>query len=219
MITRAQLLRVTRTLLLACVLIVAALGVLAIRTLVTGEEALDEAERAFDRGDLRESVRQARRAASAYLPFAPHVDSAYQRLVVIARGAEAAGRPHVAAFAWNALRSAALETSAPGLFPRPELEQANRSLARLASRLEKSRAAPDPKAESDLLTSLERPPRATAPPVGALAAGLLLVVAGLFWGGIFGVTAEGRLVARQALLALGLIVVGAACWTLAVYRT
>jgi HAMP domain-containing protein len=218
MIGRALLLRAARMLVLALVLVLAALGTLSLRALIVGQNALEQAEQAFDRGDLRESVRQARRAAGSYVPFAPHVDAAYQRLIVIARGAEAFGQRHVAAFAWNAVRAAAIEGSAVGVAPRPELEQANKSLARIASRLDAPGASSDPKAERHLLTTLERPGRFSTPSMAALAAGLLLVLLGLCWVGLFGITSEGVFVTRRALVGFGFVIVGAACWTLTVYQ-
>ena len=115
------------------------LSVLATRAVLSGRAALEEAEQAFDRGELRESVRKARAAAGYFVPYAPHVDAAYARLVVIARGAETAGDLHLAAFAWNAVRAAAVESAAPG-FSRPELSLSSRNLARLATRMSSAHA-------------------------------------------------------------------------------
>jgi hypothetical protein len=203
---------------LGLALLLGALGVLAARTLFSGRAALAEAEHAFDRGDLRESVRQARSAAAYFVPFAPHVDAAYGRLVVIARGAEAAGNWHLAAFAWNAVRAAAVESTAPG-FSRPELELSNRNLARLAARLGSARVGGDEAArERDLLRTLERPQSSSQWGLVFLAAGFGLLVLGLSWIGWRGLRPDGQIWRRHLLLGAALVVIGAACWTLAAYR-
>jgi hypothetical protein len=199
-------------------LLLGGLGVLSTRTLLSGRGALTEAEQAFDRGELRESVRLARRAATYFVPFAPHVDAAYGRLVVIARGAEAGGDLHLAAFAWNAVRAAAVESAAPG-FSRPELELSNRNLARLAARLGSARAGDDDAArERDLLRNLERPASPNQWGLLFLASGLVLLILGLSWIGWRGLTREGQIVRHHLLTGALLVVIGAACWTLAAYR-
>lgn len=100
----ARLARSARWLALATAILLGALAVMSLRTMVAGRAALAASERAFDQGELRESVRLAGRAATLAVPGADHVELAYRRLVIIARGAEAAGRPHLAAFAWNTVR-------------------------------------------------------------------------------------------------------------------
>lgn len=206
-----------RKALLVIAFLVFGAGVVAGRTLLSGHTALEQAERAFDSGDLRESVRQARRAATFALPGAPHVDLAYRRLVVIARGAEASGRPHLAAFAWSSIRSAAIETAAPGWGVRPELELANRNLARLASRLGPG-GVEDPKLEREMLGTLERPPAQSPWGLALWGGGACLVALGLLWGGRRGLTREGGIVGRHLLIGALCVVIGAACWTLASYR-
>ncbi|HET9931471.1 MAG TPA: hypothetical protein VFQ35_12310 [Polyangiaceae bacterium] len=189
---------------------------MSLRTMVAGRAALAASERAFDQGELRESVRLAGRAATLAVPGADHVELAYRRLVIIARGAEAAGRPHLAAFAWNTVRGAAVESAAPGFGVRPELELANQNLARLASRLATDKD--DPASEREISKTLERPPGPSAEGLWLLAGGLVLLVAGLGCVGLLGFNRDGR--AQPAKLGWGLLVVllGAACWTLMAYR-
>ena len=52
--------------------------------------AMLESDAAFNAGEIRPATAHARRAATLYVPGAPHVDQAYARLFAIARGAEAA---------------------------------------------------------------------------------------------------------------------------------
>ena len=91
-----KLVRAARFAALAAAFVVAALAIMLARTALAGRAALSASERAFDQGELRESVRLAGRAATLSVPGADYVELAYRRLVVIARGAEAAGRPHLA---------------------------------------------------------------------------------------------------------------------------
>ena len=117
-------------------LLVAALGLglVTARAVEQGEALVQESDRAFDQGKVQEAAHHARRAAVHYAPGAPHLRAAYERLRAVAAGAEAAGDRDTARFAWNAIRSAVLETrhvSVP--FPE-ELAAANRALARLEVR-------------------------------------------------------------------------------------
>jgi hypothetical protein len=212
-----RLVRVGRLVALGLALGLLALAVMALRTAAAGREALAASERAFDAGELRESVRYAARAATLSVPSAGYVELAYRRLLVIARGAEAAGQPQLAAFAWDAVRGAAIESSAPGFGPRPELEQANQNLARLASQLANG-GKDDPAAERELLKTLERPAGPALDGLLLLGGGMLLLFVGLCVTGLGGLRADGRANARTLLAAALLVALGAACWTAAAYR-
>jgi hypothetical protein len=116
-------------------------ALVTLRTLSRGEAELTASDRAFDAGQLELAVRYARRAATAYVPGAAHVDAAYARLRAVAVGAERTRDVALAASAWRALRAAALE-SRHVFCPRArELEQADANLARLAG-LPAARSAP-----------------------------------------------------------------------------
>lgn len=208
--------RLARWFAFVAALVLAMLATMMVRTVVAGRAALAASERAFDQGELRESVRLAGQAATLSVPGADHVDLAYRRLVVIARGAEAAGRPHLAAFAWNTVRGAAVESRAPGFGTRPEFELANQNLARLASRLAADKD--DPTGEREIAKTLERPAGPSAEGLWLLGGGLVLLVAGLACVGLLGFGRDGR--AQPGKLGWGLVVVllGAACWTLMAYR-
>jgi hypothetical protein len=108
-------------------------AVATLRAHLDGRRELAASDAAFDANDLRQAIEHARRAASAYAPGAPHVQQGYVRLVAVARGAEATGRPELAILAYQAQRAAVLE-SASFFQPFPErLDEANRNLARLAA--------------------------------------------------------------------------------------
>ncbi|MGC4091349.1 MAG: hypothetical protein QM756_26415 [Polyangiaceae bacterium] len=213
----SQWVRRARSLLLVAALAVLALGVLALRTARSGQAALAESERAFDQGEVRESVRWAGRAATLSVPGADYVELAYRRLVIVARGAEAAGRLHLAAFAWNTVRGAAIDSATPGFGSRPELELANQNLARLASRLANG-GTDDPAAERELTRTLERPAGPSEEGLWLVALGTLFVLGGLLWSALRGLRGDGRADLKRLALGGLLLVLGAACWTAATYR-
>src|SRR5450432_3358945 len=104
---------------------------LTARVILEGESELSESDAAFDRGELGPSINHARRSATLYAPGAPHVQHAYERLIAIATGAEAAGQPKTAFLAWQAVRGAALESRHVWLPRAGELDRANQNLSRL----------------------------------------------------------------------------------------
>lgn len=195
-----------------------ALAVVSLRTALMGRAALARADAAFDRGDLEESVREARRAASLRMPGGAHVDAAYTRLLVIARGAEAVGRTDLSIAAWDATRAAALESETPWGDPRPELERANQNLARLRAHVATAERAPARTAplERELLRSLERPARPSGAQTALVALGFVLALVGFVWGAVQGIDRHGAVRKRQLLLGLLVALVGFACWTFAV---
>jgi len=199
-------------------LVIAGLGIASIRTAYLGAEAADSADAAFDRGELVESIRWARRAASLNVPGAEHVGRAYFRLEVIARGAEAAGEAQLSVAAWEAIRSAAIESRSPLSTERPELERANQNLARLRARLaaERQPGVRDDAAAHGLLTQLESRER-RAISAALLPIGFALSVAGLLWAAFRHQPDGGRRVSRHLLIGLLVTAIGVACWTLAVY--
>lgn len=217
--TRARFVSALRWALRLLAMSALVLLVFAGKTWLAGSAALADAERAFDRGELRESVRQARRAASLYVPFAPHVEAAYDRLLIIARGAEAQRQLRLAAFAWGAMRSAAIESDSPLLGARPQLELADRNLARIAARLGTTEeGADEAAAERAVARALARPASAPAGAFLLAAAGLALAALGLAICGFWGLAANGALLRRPLVTGASLVVIGVACWTLALYR-
>jgi hypothetical protein len=112
--------------------LLAASGLLAVRTVQRGEAELVASERAFDAGQVELALGHARRAAAAYVPGARHVDAAYERLRAIARGAELARDTELARVAWSAVRGAAWESQHIWQPRAAELREADAQLARLA---------------------------------------------------------------------------------------
>ena len=201
--------------LMLCVL---AAATLTARVVHDGQLEMAASDQAFDRGDVRSATVHARRAAVLYAPGAPHVTPAYERLIAIAVGAEAAGDADAARTAWRAVRGAALETRHIWIPHRAELQRANHSLARLQSQATVKPPGDPAKTIQRALEQLERDDAAPAVWVGTLMLGFLAAALGLGLAGWRGVTPEGRLTLTRAKLGLLLTLIGAACWTLAAWK-
>jgi len=92
----------------ACVTIL--LGVAAAEAWSSGARAMHESDALLALGKSRPAAVQARRAAESALPWSPYPALGYARLEAIAMAAEVEGRSEDAAFAWRAMRSAAMAT-------------------------------------------------------------------------------------------------------------
>lgn len=115
----------------ALALLLVSFALATLRTLSRGDAEMALSDRAFDQGQLELALRHARRAATAYVPGAEHVDAAYARLQALALGAERARDVALATSAWRAQRSAALESRHLWQPRRSELARADQNLARL----------------------------------------------------------------------------------------
>ena len=187
------------------------------RAVSDGEREIAQSDSAFDANDLHGAIQHARRAASAYVPGAPHVERGYARLLAIARGAEASGQPDVATQAYQAERAAVLE-SASLLQPFPErLEEANRNLARLAALEVAPEAERGATARKLFQAADQRDPQRL--PFGALlAAGLLLAAAGLAWFARSALAPAGQIHWLRGRWGALTFVVGMALWAAAAFH-
>jgi hypothetical protein len=197
-----------------------ALAALTGRAVIEGEQQMAESDRAFNAGDLRGATVHARRAAVMYAPGAPHVSRAFERLVAIAVGSEAAGNAELAELGWGAVRGAALETRHIWVPFDAELKRANANLARIGSTSESALVAQTSPEQlhEQAARALARDDAPRAIWVSALIAGFLLAVVGLGVTARFGVQKDGRFVIAEARLGLLLGVVGAALFAIAAWR-
>ncbi|HEY3237718.1 MAG TPA: hypothetical protein VGJ84_23560 [Polyangiaceae bacterium] len=195
------------------VLVTLTLGVLIARVVVDGQEQLRLSDAAFNRGDLRAALSHARGAAVAYVPGAVHVRVAFERLLAIARGAEASKDFAVAQAAWRAVRGAVLESRSLWPDHLQELERANRALAQLQPAETENLAGGRPRAEESALQGLKQDfsprPAWAAAAFSGFAIFAISVVVGV--ANAVNRTWVGRL--KMSLLP----VAGAICWALAVY--
>jgi hypothetical protein len=93
--------------------VAAVLGALAIRVVVEGRGALAEGDELLARGRTAEAIRAYESAARWYLPLALHVDTAYEKLRMIAEQgtrSSSALTPSSRLAAWRSIRSAARAT-------------------------------------------------------------------------------------------------------------
>jgi hypothetical protein len=206
-----------RALAWAATVVVLFAGIATLRAVLDGEREIAASDAAFAANDLHGALQHARRAASAYAPGAPHVERGYQRLLAVARGAEATGRPEIAMLAWQAERAAVLE-SASLWHPFPErLEEANRNLARLSAT--KTAAEAERTETAQRLFKLAQGQSSERTPWGALLAGGLLVAAlGLGWFAARALGPNGRIEWLRGRWGLLTFALGAALWAVAAFR-
>ncbi len=191
---------------------------LSARVILEGEAELSASNAAFDRGELEPSLDHARRSATLYAPGAPHVTRAYERLIAIAVGAESAGQAKVAFLAWQAVRSAALESRHVWLPRQSELDRANQNLARLEALARDANDADRPKTQAQALGRLSADDAPEPAWIAILGVGFLLALAGLGLTAFRGLDPGGKVSFARARWGLLLFAIGAACWTLAAYR-
>jgi hypothetical protein len=191
---------------------------LSARVILEGQSELSESDAAFDKGDLKPALEHARRSATLYAPGAPHVDRAYERLIAIALGAEAAGEPKTAFLAWQGVRSAALESRHVWVSHPAELERANQNLARLEALARSPTDAVQGKTQEQAQSRLAADSAPAPGWIAVLGAGFLLSLAGLALFAFRGVDPAGKLSAQRAKFGFLLFAIGAACWTLAAYK-
>jgi hypothetical protein len=191
---------------------------LTARIVLEGQSELGASDAAFDRGDLLPSLEHARRSATLYAPGAPHVARAYERLIAIATGAEAAGQSKVAFLAWQAVRSAALESRHVWLPEQANLDRANQNLARLETLAREASDADLSRTQARALSRLDADDAPAPAWIALLGFGFLLALAGLGLCAFRGLEPSGKLSLARTRLGLLLFAIGAACWTLAAYK-
>ncbi len=196
-------------------------GAATVRVALSGENEIALSTTALRAADAHGAVEHARRAAGWYMPGAPHVRVAYERLLALGTTAEGLGDRDTALFAFRGVRTASIETRWILTPHEADREAADRAIARIeaeAPRAPGRRAEPPAAVEREQLEALTRD---EAPRTGWVIA---LVVGALAWAA--GATA----VARQAVGATGVVSwpralpglaaagAGIALWLLAIWR-
>lgn len=204
-----------RTIAITAAVVAACLAVVVSRAVWEGRSALAAGDRAAASGNMGDAIRHWRRAARWYVPLAPHVSDAYDRLEKAGRAAEAAGDRDLALAAWRGVRRSILATRS---FYTPEsdrLDPANQHIASLMAAQEGPAADPGKSEAERRAWHLELLRRPVGPSVlwSVIAiAGFLLWIGGAFWFAWSGVSDKDRLVGRVAARAGVLIAVGLVVW-------
>jgi hypothetical protein len=212
--------RVSRAIVIAA-LVLAGFGALGIRVVASGRAQLAAGDDAMARGKPAEAIRAFEASARWYLPLAPHVDDAYDRMRALASSQD----PQLAIAAWRSIRAAARATRTLWTPHREDLAAADAAIAKLAA--EDPEGAPI--GETDDATAREawhrvRLARDSRPSPGAAALaalGIVLWVGGAVLLARRGVGISGSLVrdaGHPALVAGVAIVVGLVCWFAGLYN-
>lgn len=210
-----------RRIITALVVVGLCLGVLVTRAMWEGRDALARGDEAHEDGDSAEAIRWWRRAARWYVPGAPHVDGAYERLEALAEAAEQRGDVGTAIAAWTGVRSSVLATRS-FYTPHPERKlRADEHLALLQAKNENPQVAGDATVEARRQWHYQLLQRDTQPSVGWTVFALLgmaLWIGGGFAFALRGVDREDRLVPRAALYAGSAVALGLVLWLVGLYQ-
>jgi len=107
-------------------IVVAALAVMSLRVVLEGRSALADGDAAIEAKHPIDAIAAWETAARWYLPGAPHVDEAYDRLHTVARDRRSLA-------AWRAIRRAALATRHLWQPHQGDLAEANTAIAELTA--------------------------------------------------------------------------------------
>ena len=113
--------------LVASAVVIAVLAVISLRAVIAGRGELADGDDWMLRGKPSLAIRSYEAAARWYVPLAPHVDTAYDRLRDLTRSP-------AEVLAWRAIRSAARATRTLWQPHAKDLADADAALARLAAR-------------------------------------------------------------------------------------
>ena len=211
-----------RTIAAIALLVLVCLGVVVTRAVWEGRQALSAGDSALATGDADEAIAQWRRAARWYVPGAPHVGDALDRLEELATQAAERGDIDLALAAWRGVHGAIKATRSFYTPNADRLEPAMRAISELMARQEAvmhdtGDPTPDPERAAWHYQLLARD---EAPAVGWTV--LALLGLGLWIGGgltfaLRGVSSEDRLVPRPAAAAGIMVAVGLVVWMLGLY--
>lgn len=205
-----------RKLLIVLAAIFLCIAVLSARALWEGRSALHKGDEAHAAGDVDGAIRWWRRSARWYLPLAPHVDSAYQRLETLARAAESRGDNRAALSAWTGIRSSVRATRSFYTPYEEHLDRADERIAVLMAKLEASvdasRDVQEREAWHYSLLKLDQMPSVGWSLVALL--GLALWVGGGFGFALRAVDDRDRLVPKAAAYSGAGIAIGLVVWLL-----
>ena len=197
-------------------IVVAGLGALAVRVVIEGRNALADGDAAIAAKRPSDAIAAWESAARWYLPGAPHVDEAYERLVTLATS-----DAKQALAAWRAVRHAALATRSLWTPHADDLAAANAAIAKLSAEHPQGAGAAGQNVTERTAFYTERlaaDPRPKAAMAALAIFGILCWLAGI---GVFvrrGIDAAGTLAKRPALVGAGLAIAGIVAWAVGLYN-
>lgn len=197
------------------------LGVVVMRAVIEGRSALGDGDEAAARGDLPEAVAKWRRAARWYVPLAPHVGDAYERLEHLAREAETRGDVATALAAWRGVRGSILATRSFYTPHSERLDPANQKIAELMARVEGDSADPGKSPAERQAWHYELLTQDPSPSVFWSVVALLgfgLWIGGAFWFALRAVSDEDGLIRRTAAISGACVAGGLVIWVLGLYK-
>ena len=210
-----------RKLAVAAAVLGVCLAVVVTRAVLEGRAALGRGDEAAAAGEIDRAISAWRRAARWYVPLAPHVETAYERLEKAGREAEAAGDTVTALRAWRGVRSSILATRSFYTPHADRLGPANERIAALMAATEGPRADPDKTEEQRRAWHLELLERPVGPSVFwsiVAIAGFLLWIGGAAWFAWGGLDGSDRLVKTVAARSGLLIVAGLLIWMFGLFK-
>jgi hypothetical protein len=164
-------------LLTAALAIVLVLGVAAGREASIGMSAVEAADAAASKSDWPEAIAHAREAAEALVPGAPWRERGFRRLEAIGRDALARGDDRMALLAYGAMRTAAIETIAPGSGSEQWKASGEDGLARVAA-AQRDPTIPLVSADT-MIEALRRTERPTVSVLAVLSVSALALLGGI----------------------------------------
>ena len=206
-----------RTVAIVGAVIAGLLAVLITRAVWQGRSALAAGDELAADGKLDRAVQKWSRAARWYVPLAPHVGDALDRLREAGTASEEAGDPVTALIAWRGVRSSVMATRSFYTPNRDRLAEANDKIATLMAALEGAEADPtrdEPERAAWHLALLKRP---VGPSVGfSLLAifGFVLWIGAAFWFAWSAIDENDRLIKPIAVRSAALILIGLLLWLL-----
>jgi hypothetical protein len=197
------------------------LGVLVTRAFWEGGDALARGDQAHEAGDPAAAIRWWRRAARWYVPLAPHVDKAYQRMEALALAAEEKQDWRTAIAAWTGIRSSVWATRSFYTPHEDRLELANQHLKVLMARTEDPRLAQGQSREEREAYHGELLQRDPQPSVGWTVLALFGLALWIGGGALFAwraIDREDRLIKTPALYSGAAVGIGLLLWLFGLYQ-
>jgi hypothetical protein len=197
------------------------LGAASARVVYSGEAEIAASTAGLRAGDAHAAAEHARRAAGWYVPGAPHVRVAYERLFALGTAAEGLGDRELALYAFRGVRTATIETRWMLSPHDDERARADRAIARIEAEWPRPpgmRAEPPQAIERASLEALARDEAPRTVWVVVLVAGALAWGAGAAAIARTGIDTVGAFSFRRALPGLVVAGTGAAAWLVALWQ-